>query len=142
LAPRRFVDSSARIPLMMQRKLQLECFVLRYVPNAVRETSINIGVVMVALDGAYFGQVRFLKNWIPVLRFDPNADLNYLKAFARDIREQIDNPQKRQQMLQQMKQTFSNSIQLSTPQICFAEDPLSELEKMCSQYLPSEDHSA
>jgi hypothetical protein len=127
---------------MVQQQLQLEYFVLRYVPNVVLENSINIGVVMVALGGADFGQVRVLKNWTPVLRFDPNADMDFLQAFASDIEEQIGKRGKREQMLQHLKESFSNSIQLSTPQVCVSEDPLSELEKLSSQYLPSEEHSA
>jgi hypothetical protein len=128
--------------LMMRQQFQLEYFVLRYAPDVVRENFINIGVVMVALGGADFGDVHFLKNWTPVLRFDPDADIEFLKAFAKEVAEQIRNREKREQMLQQMKESFSNSIQLSTPRVCVSEDPLSELEQLSAQYLPSEDHSA
>jgi len=138
----KIVDSSARILSPMQRQLQLQYFVLRYAPNVVSENSINIGVVMVALGSADFGQVRFLNNWTPVLRFDPNADVDFLNAFARDIGEQVGNPGKRGYILQHMKESFSNSIQLSTPQVCISADPSSELEQLSAQYLPSEEHSA
>lgn len=126
----------------MQQQFRLEYFVLRYVPNVVREDSINIGLVMIALGDADFGEARFLKNWTPVLDFDPNADVDFLKAFARDIREQIRSQENRKQMLQQMKESFSNNIQLSTSRECVAQDPLSELEQLSVQYLPGEDHSA
>jgi hypothetical protein len=128
--------------MMQQPQIQLEYFVLRYVPNVVCENCINIGVVMVALGGADFGQVRFLGNWTHVLRLDPNADVDLLKALATNIREQIGNREKREQMLQNMKESFSNSIQLSEPQICVSDDPSSELEKLSSQYLPTEVYSA
>jgi hypothetical protein len=121
----------------MQHQLQLQYFVLRYVPNVVSGNSINIGVVMVALGGADFGQVRFLNDWTPVLRFDPNADMDFLNAFARDIGEQLGDPEKREHILQHMNESFSNSIQLSTPQICVSEDPSAELEQLSAQYLPS-----
>jgi hypothetical protein len=126
----------------MQHQFQLECFVLRYSPDVVGERFINIGLVMVALGGADFGKVRFLKNWTPVLRFDPDADVDFLKTFAKDIREQILNPERREQILQQMKESFSNSIQLSTLQVCVSENPISEFEKLSAEYLPGEEYSA
>jgi hypothetical protein len=120
----------------MQQQLQLEYFVVRYQPDAVHDNFINIGLVMVALGNADFGDVRFLKNWTPVLLFDPNADLEFLKEFATDIEEQIRNREKREQMLQLMKDSFSNSIRLSTPRVCICEDPLTELDKLSTRYLP------
>lgn len=134
-------DSSARILLVMEQHVQLEYFVVRYQPDVVFEKFINIGLVMVALGNADFGDVRFLKNWTPVLRFDPNADMELLKEFATDIGEQIRNREKREQMLQLMKESFSNSIQLSTPRVCVCEDPVTELEKLSALYLPGYDHS-
>ena len=62
-----------------------------------------------------------------VLDFDPNADMDFLTAFARDIREQIRNRENREQMLQQMKEFFSNSIQLSTPKYVFPRIPCPNL---------------
>jgi hypothetical protein len=38
---------------------------VRYQPNLVHEEFVNIGLVMVALDNADFGDVRFLENWTP-----------------------------------------------------------------------------
>lgn len=124
----------------MQQKFQLEYFVLRYAPNVVDGTFINIGLVMIALGDADFGDVRFLKDWRPVLDFDPDADMDFLRAFAGDIREQIRSRENREPMLQQMRESFSNSIQLSTPRVCVSEDPLSELDRLSAQYLPGEDH--
>jgi hypothetical protein len=129
-------DSSARILLVMPQQLQLEYFVVRYQPNLVHEKFVNIGLVMVALGNADFGDVRFLKNWTPVLRLDPNADTEVLTEFATDVGEQIRNREKREQMLQQMKESFSNIIQLSASRVCVSEDPTSELEKLSAQYLP------
>jgi hypothetical protein len=125
----------------MRQQLQLEFFVLRYVPAVIREEFINIGVVMTALGDADFGEVRFLKNWTPVLRLDPNADLDFLDVFAMDTRERVRNKEKREQMLEQMWESFSNSIQLSMPVTCSCEDPISELERLSAQYLGSDGHS-
>ncbi|MGA3091544.1 MAG: DUF3037 domain-containing protein [Terriglobales bacterium] len=120
------------------RQFELEYFVVRYQPNVLHEGFINIGLVMVAIGNADFGDVRFLKNWNPILRLDPNADLELLKDFATDMGEQIRDPEKRVQMLLLMKSSFSNIIQLSTPRVCVSDDPPSELDKLTWQYLPTE----
>ena len=125
----------------MRRQVQLEYFVVRYQPDVVHEKFINIGLVMIALGNADFGDVRFLKDWTPVLRFDPNADTETLMEFATDVGEQIRNREKRRQMLQLMKESFSNSIQLSTPRVCVCEDPVAELDKLSARYLRGYDHS-
>ena len=125
----------------MRRQVQLEYFVVRYQPDVVYEKFINIGLVMIALGNARLRDVRFLKNWTPVLRLDPNADTEVLMEFATDVGEQIRNREKRKQMLQLMKESFSNSIQLSTPHVCVCEDPVAELDKLSARYLPGYDHS-
>jgi hypothetical protein len=120
----------------MQQGLKLEYFILRYAPNGVSNESINIGLVLTALGGKDFGEVCFLKNWEPVLKFDPDADLDLLQALADDIQDQIRSRATREPLLQQMKESFSTSIQLSPPQVCISEDPLSELEQLRTKYLP------
>ena len=44
---------------------QLEFFLLRYVPDAVKDEFVNIGVVMLepGANGAGFADVRFTRDW-------------------------------------------------------------------------------
>jgi hypothetical protein len=126
---------------MMRWQLELEFFVLRDVPDVVYGRFINIGIVMTALGEVDFGAARFLNDWTAVSRFDPNADLDFLREFARDRKEWIAEREKREQMLEQIKASFSNSIQLSTPQTCVCDDPLAELERLSLQYLMVAGHS-
>lgn len=119
----------------MGLQVQLEHFVLRYVPDVVRGSFINIGLVMVAVDGADFGEARFLNDWTPVVRLDPNADLDFLNAFATEISRLIRDREKRQQILQQAKDSFSNNIQISEPRVGVSEDPQSEFERLRAVYL-------
>ena len=122
---------------MMRPQFQLKYFVLRYTANVVSGEFLNIGLVMVALGDADFGDVRFLPSWTAVLDFDPNADVDFLNAFAEDVSKQIRRPENRGQLLQYMEDTFSNNIQLSTPRVCVSEDPDSELDRLSGEYLLS-----
>ena len=144
--PSLHLSDQAPIPMlesvsMMRLQLELECFVLRYVPGVVYGRFINIGIVVSALGDVDFGAVRFLNDWKDVSRFDPNADLDFLREFARDSKEWITEREKRQQMLEPIKESFSNSIQPSTPQTCVCDDPLAELERLSLQFLMSVGHS-
>jgi hypothetical protein len=52
----------------MADRRQLEFFLLRYVPDAVKDEFVNIGVVMVeaGAGGDGFAEVRFTRDWLRV----------------------------------------------------------------------------
>src|SRR5438034_5484814 len=70
---------------------QFEFFVLRYSPNAVRSERINIGFVILehGSNGSGFAEVRFAKDWRRALCFDPEIDVEWLKATEADIRTEL-----------------------------------------------------
>ncbi len=72
---------------------QLEFFLLRYVPNVVKDEFVNIGVVMVepGAKGGGFAEVRFTRDWRRVRCLDPQADVEMLEALEREIRGQTDD---------------------------------------------------
>ena len=75
---------------MMGRKKQLEFFLLRYVPDAVKDEFVNIGVVMVEAGagtaGKRFADVRFTQDRRRVRCLDPQADEEMLEVLEREIR--------------------------------------------------------
>jgi len=121
---------------MAERK-QLEFFLLRYVPDAVKDEFVNIGLVMVepgAKDGG-FAEVRFTRDWGRVRCLDPEADIEMLGALEREIRGQLGTARDREVLMHRMEDSFSNTIQLSPTKSCLAEDPVREIELMSSLYL-------
>src|SRR5271165_2065439 len=109
---------------MMAERKQLEFFLLRYVPDAVKDEFVNIGVVMVeqgAKDGG-FAEVRFTRDWGRVRCLDPEADIEMLAAMEREIRGQLGTARDRAVLLRRMEDSFSNAIQLSPTKRCLAED--------------------
>jgi hypothetical protein len=123
---------------MVQRK-QLEYFLLRYVPDAVKEEFVNIGVVMLepVANGAGFADVRFTRDWRRVRCLDPQADIEMLEALEREIRGQLSEVKDRAMLLRRLEDSFSNVIQLSEAKGCLAEDPAVEVGTMASIYLES-----
>jgi hypothetical protein len=121
----------------MAGRKQLEFFLLRYVPDAVKDEFVNIGVVMVesGANGAGFADVRFTRDWRRVRCLDPQADVEMLSALERDIRRHLATAQDRVVLLRRLEDSFSNVIQLSPAKGCLADDPAVEIEKMASMYL-------
>ncbi len=121
----------------MGDRRQLEFFLLRYVPDAVKDEFVNIGVVMVeaGANGAGFAEVRFTRDWRRVRCLDPQADVEMLAALEREIRGQLVSTRDREVLLRRLEDSFSNVIQLSPAKGCLAEDPRQEIEAMASMYL-------
>jgi len=121
----------------MADRRQLEFFLLRYVPDAVKNEFVNIGLVMVepGANGSGFADVRFTRDWRRVRCLDPQADVDMLAALERDIRGQLATTREREVLLRRLEDSFSNVIQLSPAKGCLAEDPVAEIELMASIYL-------
>lgn len=121
----------------MAERRQLEFFLLRYVPDAVKDEFVNIGVVLVepGANGAGFADVRFTRDWRRVRCLDPQADVEMLEALEREIRGQLGEVKDRDALLRRLEDSFSNVIQLSPAKGCLAEDPAREIETMASLYL-------
>jgi len=123
---------------------QLEFFLLRYVPDAVKDEFVNIGVVMLepAANGAGFADVRFTRDWRRVRCLDPQADVEMLEALERDIRGQLRESQNGEALLRRLEDSFSNVIQLSATKACLAEDPGKEMETLAKLYFEAPKRAA
>jgi hypothetical protein len=120
----------------MADKRQLEFFLLRYVPDAVKDEFVNIGVVMIepALNGAGFADVRFTRDWRRVRCLDPQADIEMLEAIEREIRSQLGEARERSVLLRRLEDSFSNVIQFSAMKGCLTEEPAKEIEMLARLY--------
>jgi hypothetical protein len=111
---------------------KLEYFLLRYVPNAVREEFVNIGLVMTEAggDGGGFAGVHFTKDWRRAMCLDPSIDVEMLEALGRDVQQRLKDAQSRALLLHEMMESYSNTVQLSSMQNCMAVDPEKELREL------------
>src|SRR5208283_174352 len=121
----------------MAERRQVEFFLLRYVPHAVRQEFVNIGVLMVegGANGAVFADVRLAKDWRRVRCLDPQADVDVLEALLREIRAEVGEIRDRAMLLKRMEDSFSNLIQLSAPMTVVTETPAEEIETVASMFV-------
>ena len=128
----------------MAQKRQLEFFLLRYVPDAVKNEFVNIGVVLVepGANGTGFAAVRFTKDWRRVRCFDPGADVELLEALEREIRAELLDATNREAVLRKLQDSLSNVIQLSPTSVCLAEEPEREMDTLAKFYFEAPKRAA
>jgi len=119
----------------MAERRKLEYFLLRYVPNVVREEFVNIGLVMTESggDSGGFAGVHLTKDWRHARCLDPQVDVEVLEAIGRDIEKRLMDVNQRAMLLHQMMDSYSNLIQLSAVKQCYAENPAMELKELASR---------
>jgi len=112
---------------------QCEFSLIRYAPDAVREEFVNLGVLLWDAAGAH---LRFTRDWRRVRCLDPAADIEMLQALEADLRQQLTrgalDPAT---LLAKLQDYCSNSIQLTAPKGCLAQDPQRELDSLARMYL-------
>ena len=123
---------------------KLEFFLLRYVPDAVKDEFVNIGVVMLepGANGEGFADVRFTQDWRRVRCLDPQADIEMLEALEPDIRLRLADTHDRVVLVQKLQDSLSNVIQLSSTKACLAEAPAQEIEVLARLYMEAPKYSA
>lgn len=121
----------------MSDRRQVEFFLLRYVPHAVRQEFVNIGVLMVegGANGAVLADVRFAKDWRRVRGLDPQVDLEVIEALLRDLRREVGEVRDRATLLRKLEDQFSNVIQLSGPMHVLATNAAEEMETLASMFV-------
>jgi hypothetical protein len=125
----------------MAEKRQLEFFLLRYVPDAVKEEFVNIGLVMIeasANDLGGFADVRFTRDWRRLLCLDPQADIEMLQSLELEIRRRVVEVRSFESVMMSLNDSFSNLIQLSGRKGVLSDDPQQEIEKTARMYFERE----
>ena len=123
----------------MKNPHELEFFLLRYVPDAVKGEFVNVGIVMIELaeTGSGFAGVRFRNSWRAVRCLDPEVDVEMFEAMERDIRTQLSSSGDREGLVHRLQDSFSNVIQVSPLKGCLAEEPAKEIEVLARLYFES-----
>src|SRR5579872_6574077 len=121
---------------------QCDFFLLRYVPDAVKDEFVNIGVVVRSPNGA---EVRFVRDYSRVLSLDPEADLEWLASLERDLRGILGaRTETNETFFRKFEESFSNTLQFSPVKGLEAESVTHEADRLAQIYLetirrPAED---
>ena len=126
----------------MAVRQQCRFFLLRYVPDAVKNEFVNVGLVLLPQTGE--AELRFTSDWSRVRCIDPDADVEMLLAVQQELNNELKNAGlERDLVLRKIQDSFSNAIQASDLTACLAEQPGAEADELARLYLerPRRPHS-
>lgn len=119
----------------LERTKRCSLFVMRYVPNVVRNEGLNIGVLLHCPEEKYLGCL-FAGDFRRVKRLDPRADLALLRALQEDFERQIEERESDlEAYLGSLNDSLSNLIQLEGPRPCLLQDPAVDIQQIYARYV-------
>jgi len=122
---------------MVEESKLKECsfFLVRYVPDLVRDEALNIGLFLHSPEEKYLGCL-FTDDFRRVKRFHPHADLELLRELQQDFERQIDeHGEDLEGYIRTMQESFSNLIQVTPPRTCLVAEPQTIMADLFAQYV-------
>ncbi len=114
-----------------------ECsfFLVRYVPDLVRDEYLNIGLFLHSPQERYLG-CMFTDDFRRIKRFHPQADLELLRELQQHFEQEIDEQETDLEgYIRLMQDSFSNLIQVTSPRPCLLHEPQTEIQDLFSRYV-------
>jgi len=116
----------------MNSHTQSDFFLLRYVPDTIKNEFVNIAVVLRTPSGP---EIRFTTDKRRLLCMDPDADMDWLVSLEHDLRRILSGGDEQLLQFKKLTESLSNTIQLSPVKGILAENPSAEADKLAQIYL-------
>jgi hypothetical protein len=118
----------------MAGKRQLELYVLRFLPHALRDDFVTVGLLLLESDGG-FAEVRFTRDWRMLQCVAPDVELEWFEMVEYEIRGKLGSLRRREELMQLMNERFGNMIDVAPTKAVMTEDPEKEMAVLTSMYL-------
>jgi hypothetical protein len=112
----------------VNERLRCEFFLVRYVPDPVKNEFVNIGVLLREAGRPESAVVRFTRDWSRVRCIDPDADVAGLEALEIEIRRRL--LEDGQPVMKVFDDSFSNLLQVAPSKGCLAESMPAEIDQL------------
>ncbi len=128
----------------MSERIPCEFFLVRYVPDVVKGEFVNVGVLLREAVPRPGGRavVRFTRDWSRVRCVDADADIALLEALEAEVAARLESEQLAAKdalaprpILAVLRDSLSNSLQISEPRACLAETLALELDQLMQMYV-------
>ena len=107
---------------------------LRYVPDAVRNEYVHIGVILREAGSREAAEVRFTRDWRRVRCLDPEADTALLEGMEGELRRRFQaEPDGR--LMQLLSEALSLNVQMTEPKAYLAESLPAGMEELMRLYV-------
>ena len=118
---------------------ECEFQLLRYVPDAVRNEYVHIGVVLRAADSGdarVQTEVRFTRDWRRVRCLDPDADTALLEAMETELRRRLQTEgEARDKLMRILDESLSLNVQMTEAKAYLAESLPAGIEELMRLYV-------
>lgn len=119
-------------------RVACEFLLLRWVPDVVRGEFANVGVILreARADGRML--VRFARSWSRLRAMDPAADAGLMQEIAEELAQRLPavlHDSGRRPLLEVLRSSFSNGLQVTEPRACLAESMDAEMERLLTMYV-------
>jgi hypothetical protein len=115
---------------------------LRYVPDAVRNEYVHIGVILreaATEDQPARTEVRFTRDWRRVKCLDPDADTALLEGMESELRRRLTDPPLDQgapeRLMRILEESLSLNVQMTEPKAYLAESMPAGMEELMRLYI-------
>lgn len=126
------------VEVRLAARVPCEFFLVRYVPDAVKNEFVNIGVVLREAARPGGAVVRFTRDWSRVRCMDSEADTALLESLESEVAERLRlGDADFKPVMQVMEDSFSNAVQLSEMKSSLAENVSAEMEQLMTMYVES-----
>ena len=120
----------------MPPRIPCEFFLLRYVPDAVKNEFVNIGVLLREAGHAETTRVKLTRDWSRVRCMDPDADTALLESMEAELAVRIrDGGYASKPAMQLLEESLSTSVQMSEVRGALAESVAAEMEQLMRLYV-------
>ncbi len=107
---------------------------LRYVPDAVRNEYVHIGVILREQDSREAAEVRFTRDWRRVRCLDPEADTAMLEGMESELRRRF-AAEPDGNLMRLLSEALSLNVQMTDPKAYLAESIPTGMEELMRLYV-------
>ena len=111
-----------------------EFHLLRYVPDAVRNEYVHIGVILREQGSREAAEVRFTRDWRRVRCLDPEADTALLEGMESELRRRF-QAEPDGSLMRLLKESLSLSVQMTEGKAYLAESIPAGVEELMRLYV-------
>jgi SOS regulatory protein LexA len=118
----------------MAEMRQLELHLLRFLPHALRDDFVTVGLLLMESD-AGFADVRFTRDWKLLQSVAPDVDLEWFELVEREIRGRLTSLFRREELQELLNTRFGTMLDVAATKAVLTEDPAKEMDVLAAMYL-------
>jgi Protein of unknown function (DUF3037) len=117
----------------MAEKRQLELFLVRFLPHALRDDFVTVGLLLLEKDGG-FADLRFTRDWRMLQCVAPEVETEWFEMVENEIRGRLGSLRRRDDLIHLVEARFGSSLDVAPAKGVLTEDPAKEMEVLAEMY--------